>query len=113
MDRGAKLNKIRRDIDRRNKTDMKLYPWMVFAVILLYTFVAFYRGLFFGNDPEINEVSIHCSDTPYFVAMILNRFRDATTSRMMASGRRMPLSRANWMASSRVMPRSLALIYMQ
>lgn len=58
MDRGAKLNKIRRDIDRRNKTDMKLYPWMVFAVILLYTFVAFYRGLFFGNDPEINEVSI-------------------------------------------------------
>ena len=58
MDRGAMLNRIRRDIDRRNKTDMKLYPWMVFAVVILYTFVAFYRGLFFKSDIEINPVSI-------------------------------------------------------
>ncbi len=58
MDRSALLLKIRRDIDRRNKTDMKLYPWMVFAVLTLYTFVAFYRGLFFDDDLEIRSFSI-------------------------------------------------------
>ena len=42
----------------------------------------------------VSTLPVHSSDTPYFVAIERNCFSDAATSRMMASGRRMPLSRA-------------------
>lgn len=58
MDRDAILMRVRRDIDRRNKTDMKLYPSMAFAVIVIYTFVAFYRGLFFEGAENVRSFSI-------------------------------------------------------
>ncbi len=58
MDRGQQLSRIRRDVDRRNKTDMRLYPSMVVGVLLMYTFVAFYRGYFIGDDVEIQSFSI-------------------------------------------------------
>ena len=58
MGSDANLLKVRRDIDRRNKTDMRFYPTMVFAVLVVYGFVAFYRGLFFETDAEIPTFSI-------------------------------------------------------
>ncbi len=58
MDQGEQLSRIRHDVDRRNKTDMRLYPSMVVAVLLMYTAVAFSRGYLVGDDVEIQSFSI-------------------------------------------------------
>jgi hypothetical protein len=58
MESDTALYRVRRDIDRRNKTDMRLYPTMAFAVIVIYTFVAFYRGIFFEDVEEVRSFSI-------------------------------------------------------
>lgn len=47
---GAVLSKIGRDIDRRNKTDIRIFPSMVFAILALYTFIALYRMISSGTD---------------------------------------------------------------
>ena len=58
MGRDELLSMVRRDIDRRNKTDMRLYPSMAFAVLVIYTFVALYRGIFFEGVEEVRSFSV-------------------------------------------------------
>lgn len=54
------ISAIGRDIDRRNKTDIRIYPSMVFAILILYTAVVFYCMAI----PELKYLD------PYSVAMV-------------------------------------------
>ena len=58
MDRGTVLPKIKKDIDKRNSTDMKLYPSMVFSVLFLFTAVAVYRLFEKGSVPADGMFSV-------------------------------------------------------
>lgn len=70
MESDTALYRVRRDIDRRNKTDMRLYPTMAFAVIIIYTFVAFYRGIFFEDVEEVRSFSIAIVGAGLVLAMM-------------------------------------------
>lgn len=58
MDRERTLTKIGRDIDLRNKTDMRVYPSMIFAVLSIYTGIAFYRLFWMPGATEDNMISV-------------------------------------------------------
>lgn len=70
MDHSAALSRIRYDVDRRNKTDMRLYPSMVLAVLVMYTLVAFFRGYLVGDDVEIRSFSIAVVGSGLVLAMM-------------------------------------------
>ena len=70
MESDTALYRVRRDIDRRNKTDMRLYPTMAFAVIVIYTFVAFYRGIFFEDAEDVRSFSIAIVGAGLVLAMM-------------------------------------------
>ncbi len=52
------MTKIGHDIDRRNKTDMRVYPTMIFAILAIYTAIAFYRLFFMEGVTRDNMISV-------------------------------------------------------
>ena len=52
------MTKIGHDIDRRNKTDMRVYPTMIFAILAIYTAIAFYRLFFMAGATRDNMISV-------------------------------------------------------
>ena len=52
------MSKIGLDIDRRNKTDMRVYPTMIFAILATYTVVAFYRLFIMEGPTDENMIPI-------------------------------------------------------
>ena len=52
------MTKIGHDIDRRNKTDMRVYPSMIFAILAIYTAIAFYRLFFMEGATRDNMISV-------------------------------------------------------
>ena len=58
MDREELLVKIGRDVDLRNKTDMRIYPSMIFAILVLYTAIAFYRLFIMPGATTDNTITV-------------------------------------------------------
>lgn len=52
------MMKIGLDIDKRNKTDMRVYPTMIFAILATYTVIAFYRLFMMEGATEDNMISV-------------------------------------------------------